>query len=112
MEYGPTYSVKLRDINVSAGSTIEASAAFMANVLPTAAKLVMSIDRDGKSLNWYAGDVVQFAAEKGKWARVSLVGTVPAELTGTEELKIYCWNEKKEVIRMDDVRIAVYGTRP
>jgi hypothetical protein len=110
-EYGPTYSLNLLKADITAGSRIELSAAFMPDQVPSAAKLVLSIDRDGKNIAWFGEDVGKYVNRPGKWGRVFLVADVPSVLTGTEELKLYCWNEKKEIIRMDDVRFSVYGVR-
>jgi hypothetical protein len=110
-EYGPTYALKLLSADITAGSRMEISAAFMPEQVPSAAKLVLSIDRDGKNIAWFGEEVGKFVNRPGKWGRVFLVADMPAELNGTEELKLYCWNEKKEIIRMDDVRFSVYGVR-
>jgi hypothetical protein len=111
-EYGPTYSLKLVEKQIVSGSRVEVSAVFKVESVPASSKFVLSIDRDGKSVIWQGEDIGKWVSQAGSWARVYLVADVPVELNGTEELKLYCWNEKKEVIWMDDVTVHFYGIRP
>jgi len=111
-EYGPTLVVKLSDIPVFAGGRIEVSAAFESDSVPCNSQLILSIDDKEKNVAWKGEPVNRFLSGARQWGKVYLVVDVPATLSGDEIMNIYCWNEKRESIRMDDVKITYYGSRP
>ena len=110
-EWGPTFASKLSDFKAKGGSRIELSALFRSESLPVGAKLVLSVDKNSKTVVWSGEDIGKYLTAAGQWSRVYMVVDLPAELDGTEEFKIYCWNEKKEKVWMDDVSVSVYGSR-
>lgn len=107
-EYGPSYSKKLRDLNLMPGSKIEVSAAFFSKGTVDHAKLVLSIEKNGQSIIWLSTNLNKYVSQKDQWQRVFLTATLPSELSGDEEIKIYSWNEKKEDYFMDDFRVNGY----
>jgi hypothetical protein len=109
MEFGPTFERPLFQISAVPGSRIEVSAAFKAPDDVSGAKLVLSVEESGKSIVWLGQDVGQFMVNENEWFRVYAVINLPVNLTGKENIKIYCWNEKKENIYMDDFVLRVYS---
>lgn len=104
-EFGPSYQKNIRELNLIPGSKIEINAAFFSSGSVNNAKLVLSVDKNGKSLIWVATNLDKYLTEKNKWTRVFLTVTLPNELSGDEELNIYTWNEKREDYFMDDFRM-------
>jgi hypothetical protein len=109
MEYGPTFESQLFQIAAVAGSRIEISAAFTAPESLVGVKLVVSIEEAGKSIIWQGQDIGQFMINGNDWFRAFTVVSLPQNITGKENIKIYCWNEKKESFRIDDIIISVYS---
>ena len=110
-EYGPTFQMKLSDLKLIPGSKIEISSAFFTEQEVKSAKLVLSVEKNGKSLIWIATNLEKYVIEKNKWSRAFLTTTLPNELSGDEELKIYSWNEKKEDYYMDGFKMSVFEGR-
>jgi hypothetical protein len=107
-EYGPGFFTTTGKTGIQKGSKIELSAVFNSDNLPTNAKLVFSIEKNGKSLIWEGRDIDQYLKISSKWARVYMTVNIPFPLTGDEDLKIYCWNEKRKNVWMDDFRMDVF----
>lgn len=65
---------------------------------------VMTIDSDGKSVQWDAKPVANVATNN--WTDVSFTFNISSEyLSGSNRIKLYCWNKGKNNYYMDDLKI-------
>jgi len=110
-EYGPGLMNKVESFGIAPGSVIELSIAVLVQSINHGAKFVLSIDRGGKSIFWTATNFNEYPGTPGKWTRVFLLTTIPPEIQSGDELKIYCWNEKREEFWLDDFKMSVYSPR-
>ncbi len=109
-EYGPGFMKKIADIGIEKGSVVELSAVIYSKNPLEGAKLVLSIENNGISKYWIAGNAEDYA-EPGKWSRVFLAGIIPDSVSPDDEIKIYFWNQQKENFYTDDFRMNVYSPR-
>jgi len=110
-EYGPGLMKPLKDLGIVPGASVEISVVVYSKSVLKDAKLVLSVERKNEVLYWVACNASDFAGSPGSWSRLFLSATIPVELEGNEELKIYCWNEKQEELWLDDFILNIYSPR-
>jgi len=110
-EYGPGFFTTTGKTVIQNGTKVELSAVFYSNNVPSNAKLVFSIEKNGKSLIWEGRDIDRYLKMSSQWARVYMTVNISVPLTGDEDVKIYCWNEKKKNVWMDDFRMNVFSDK-
>ncbi len=109
-EYGPGYKKKITEVGIEKGSVVELSAVIYSEKSMEGVKLVLSVDNNGASKYWIAGDAFDYG-EPGKWSRVFLSGIIPDTVSADDEIKIYFWNTQKEDFVTDDFIMNVYSPR-
>lgn len=108
LEFSPGYTGKLRELGAGSSSDIEVSVAFKATEMLAQSLVVLSLDHEGKNIFWKGELLTPYQITVNKWNRAFLVASLPENLTGGEEIKIYIWNNGKGRFWMDDMRIKVY----
>jgi hypothetical protein len=111
VEYSATYTAKIATVSLLPDSKIELSAIFFARHEIKGARLVISIEKNGKTLLYESKLTELSGIHPGEWVREYISTVVPVGLEGDEDLKIYCWNEKHEELWMDDIQLKVYSSR-
>ncbi|MBK8874832.1 MAG: hypothetical protein IPN13_13275 [Bacteroidetes bacterium] len=110
-EFGPGLFRKLNELKVVAGSTIDIGIKAMSQDSITGAKFVVSIDKNNETIFWQASDFDRYLSEPGKWSTVVMHFDMPVKLSGDETIKIYCWNEKRKQVYIDDFKMNIYFPR-
>ncbi|MFM7080077.1 MAG: FG-GAP repeat domain-containing protein [Bacteroidota bacterium] len=108
VEFGPTYSSKIKSICEFSNLTklvVSCDALASRNDLP--APLVVSIELNGKSLYWKSMNL-PFAA--AKWGPVKLDFNLPVEPIDPEaEIKVYVWNNSKNTFLIDNFSVGFFS---
>lgn len=108
LEFSPGYTGKLRELRAGPSSVVEVSVAFTASEMLPQTHLVLSMDHQGKNIYWKGELMAPYQISVNKWNRAFLVASLPENLTGDEEIKIYIWNSGKGRFWIDDMQINVY----
>lgn len=68
---------------------------------------VLSIDSEGKNINWQGHPQEGNLKEPNKWVKVSDTFEIPANAEGKDVLSLFVWNTSKEEILVDDFEVKV-----
>ena len=70
---------------------------------------VISIEKDGKSLEWKSVRINDFMIEKNKWNYIFNFLVLKPELISQKglKLKVYAWNNGKVPFLVDDLQVRV-----
>lgn len=68
------------------------------------ASSVISVDFNGKNVHWDGHPV---KAELNKWVLIDETYTLPEKIDLNNQLSVYVWNNSKEEILVDDIRIKL-----
>jgi dolichyl-phosphate-mannose-protein mannosyltransferase len=107
-EYGPTFTLPVKNIELRKGDTIKISLYIYPLKEQESAKLVFSMDENDKSKVWLGREFRIYQTKINQWQQVFLAYIVDADLSGNEILKSYIWNDKKESFYLDDFKIRVF----
>ncbi len=107
-EYGPTFTLPVKDIELKKGDTIKISLWIYPLQEQQSAKLVLSIDGNDKSKVWTSREFKTYQTKANQWQQVFLGYIVNADLSSDEILKSYIWNDKKESFFIDDFKFRVF----
>jgi hypothetical protein len=104
LEYGPTFSSKIKSICETA---IFGKLVFTCDVFASRRDLpvpvVVSVEFEGKSLFWKS---VNMPIVESKWKNVSMEFLLPADSLDPEaELKVYIWNNSKHAFMIDNMHV-------
>lgn len=103
--YGSIFRIKFKDIDKEPLTYLRFSVWCYAESLPTAGRLVLSVDSDtSQSVIWHGWPLVDFITDNKKWVEVT------GELDLTEKgannpentFVFYLWNNEKDAIFGDD----------
>ena len=67
----------------------------------------MSIDLEGKNINWQGIPQEGKLKEINKWVKVNDTFEIPANIESKDVLSLFVWNTSKEEILVDDFEITV-----
>jgi hypothetical protein len=70
------------------------------------ANTVLSIDYDGKNLNWEGRPLKGKVKEFNKWVQINEKFTLPPTAEPDNTITLYVWNPSKEEVLIDDLRIV------
>lgn len=114
-EYSNNYTQKLKKIIGNRHSIINISAAITSADTAANPSLVMDIQENGKSLNWFGNDYNNF----NNYPKTSNTIYLSRDLTDFDfkkhpeaELKIYVWNRNKKNITVDNFNIEIIRGNP
>jgi len=108
VEFGPTYSSKIKSIcEFSKLSKLVVTCDALASRSDLPAPVVVSIELNGKSLYWKSMNL-PFA--DAKWGPLKLEFNLPAESVDPEaELKVYIWNNSKHTFLIDNFGVGFFS---
>ena len=102
--YGPALTIKLQDANLQPGQYVRASCRVFSDYGAWGNKLVMSIERDGKSLLWEGVRLQNNLSVNRAWNQVYFDAPLPADALPTDQLKVYVLSENGASCYVDDVQ--------
>ena len=102
--YGPALIIKLQDANLQPGQYVRASCQVFSDYGAWGNKLVMSIERDGKSILWEAVRLQNNLSVNRAWNHVYFDAPMPADALPTDQLKVYVLSENGSSCYVDDVQ--------
>ncbi len=112
-EFSATFKYSLDSIQSdSTSKVIINSNAWCLSNATTTAKLVVSIDRDGKSYIWQAIEINKFIKAFNNWCNVKFeVQVNSSEIQKNSVLKVYIWNPEKKELFVDDFDVEIIQVR-
>lgn len=75
----------------------------------TGALMVAAYEIGSETVEWKSESTDRFIQDHGDWYKVFLNYQVPENLPRGGVFKLYCWNEKKRDLMVDDVRVNFYS---
>ena len=108
IEYGSTFEKTLNEINAKPLAKIDVS--LMAYITDSNSKAALVISLEGKEKNifWRAWDLKPYYFTKtNKWKKAFLSAQLPEKISADDKLKVYVWNQKKELLFVDDIKIKI-----
>jgi hypothetical protein len=120
--YSGVYSEKLNDTHDFSSSFSFVSEKVMQNAVlkvsfwgefneNTEALVVIDIYRGENQIFWRGNNISDFYNPNYNWQKVISIFNVNDELQKNDEIKIYIWNPKKEVLWIDDLKIALQDSK-
>ncbi len=106
-EYSQTFEVALADLPVKTPKKITVKAWVMGKSMNTDSKLVVSVEKDGKSIAWQGDGVKPVIKAPMTWTEFQTSVNVGTTIPDGAILKIYGWNQGKEPVYFDDVAISL-----
>lgn len=107
-EFSSGIDIRLGDYNVRQGNTVECDVLIQSEGLNKDAMIVMSLDRDGKSITWRSRTLSDFVIPGKEWSRVYYAYRFIEEIQPDDRLKIYIWNPGKNTFQADNMRIRIW----
>lgn len=107
-EYGSTFERTIARMQAKPGATVDVK--LMAYLTDSASKAALVISLDGKNgqVFWRAWDMKPYYFDKvNQWQKVFLSAPLPDDLNNSDVLKVYVWNQRKELLYVDDVQITI-----
>jgi hypothetical protein len=110
-EYSPGFAMKIKEIN--GGNLSRILVKVMAFCPDPIADLpiVISVDNAEKGNYIWASSKIKNYAIPGQWSPAFFVFEMPEILASEDELKIYIWNPKKQMVYLDDLLIGFYNNK-
>jgi hypothetical protein len=102
--FSETYKEGIKGLSATGVSKIEASAWVYFSEPSPAAKLVLTLESLGKSIEWKAVDVAG-SGQPGTWNQLEIDAMIPFDVDDETIVKIYLWNQGKTQVLMDDLQI-------
>ncbi|MEO6903166.1 MAG: hypothetical protein ABI315_08430 [Bacteroidia bacterium] len=97
---------KIKDINGGKFKTIIFSYWVFIKSDSIKAYTVLSVDYEGKNLNWEGHPLKDKIKERNKWVQVNETFTLPPTAEPDNNITLYVWNPLKEEVLIDDLRIV------
>jgi uncharacterized membrane protein len=107
-EFSSGIDIRLGDYNVQKGNMVECDVLIQSAGLNKEAMIVMSLDRDGKSLTWRSRTLSDFVIPGSGWKRVYYAYRFIEDIHPDDRLKIYIWNPGKNTFYADNMRIRIW----
>ena len=102
--FGPALSIKFSDTKLSAGQYVRASCRVFSDNGAWGNKLVMSVERAGKTIEWNAIRLQNNLSLNRAWNQVYFDAPLPADARPDDVLKVYVLNENGSGCYIDDVQ--------
>ena len=103
--YSPTISVSLRDAHLSAGRWVRGSVLVHSEYGAWGQKLVVSLDRNGKTVQWENARLQNANSISQRWTPVWLNVPLPADAQPDDVLKVFVLNENGSPCYLDDIEL-------
>ena len=115
MEYGKEFKEKLKHIINNRHVILKVNASITTPAFAANPVLVADIQENGKSIEWFGSDYINYSNNLGKSNSFYL----SRDLTDFDfkkhpnaEIKIYLWNKNKKNISIEDMKIEVIKANP
>ena len=102
--YGPALSLRLADARLGPGQYVRASCRVFSDYGAWGNKLVMSLDRAGKTIDWNAVHLQNNLSLNRAWNQVYFDVPLPADARPDDVLKIYVLSENGSGCYIDEVQ--------
>lgn len=104
--YSYGFEIPLKEAKQKGYARMHAHAFVMISEKKCNAKLVMSVEGNGKLLEWNSRTFNEFAGTPYRWEEISGVMLIPPDDTTADyKVKVYAWSEDGKTAWIDDVRI-------
>ncbi len=110
-EYSIALTKKLADIPSFKNARVTVTAWINAKENAANPKLVLSFEGNGNIIDWNCANFKSFNLKPGTWQKVIISKVVPETEAADAVLKIYVWNEKREVFYLDDIVVNIEPTK-
>ena len=107
IEYGSTFSAKIKDVHLIMGNTIQLSCWINTAEVLNGASLVFSINRGENSVVWRSVNLQDFVIKENSWSQVFMAYTIAEDLEQEDDIKVFIWNTTKQKFIADDFLIRV-----
>ncbi len=108
IEYSQTARIKIADLFNKPSGTVKVSAWVMTKDSDSKAKLVISLDKEGKSLVWNGIDIKPAVKNAENWYEVTCELKLPAKTDTSATILIYGWNNSGNgLVFWDDFKVKV-----
>jgi hypothetical protein len=109
--YSPTLTIPLTRENIPSGHWVRASVQVYSDFGAWGNKLVMSVERDGKALQWENVRLENPGSVARRWNQVWLDAPFTDEARPGDVLKVFVLNERGAGCYLDDVQVEVLTLR-
>ena len=111
-KYGTPLVLKLGDAGLAGGQWVRASCQVYSDWGAWNDQLVMSLERDGKALQWNAVRLQNNKCVNKAWNNLWFDVPLPADARPTDELRIYALSNNGSPAQIDDIRAEVLTPAP
>jgi len=105
--FSSAFSAPYKDLFKDGKITITATANAFFLDTTAFATLVLSIERNGKSVAYHTSPAHRYAGRPGNWSKVVLTRTIEDDFLPDDLVKIYVWNKGKALLYIDDFKIEI-----
>ncbi|MCC3154082.1 hypothetical protein Q3A66_14240 [Hymenobacter sp. BT770] len=102
--YSPTINVRLRDAQLHAGQWVRGSVMVNSEYGAWGQKLVVSLERQGKTVQWENARLQNALSISHRWTPVWLDVPLPPDAQPDDVLKVFVLNENGSPCYLDDIR--------
>lgn len=106
-EYSLTLNKQLNELVNGLPKEINVSAWVRYTNMNAKASLVLSIEKDGKVGIYEVVDISKTIKEPNRWYLISKKVKVKSNISTDNLMKVYVWNNSKEEIWVDDIKVDV-----
>jgi len=105
--FSATFSKKLSPTDISGDSMVQASV-WANGIAPLNAQLVVTFNKNAKTIAWNYVDIVLFGRNDNKWAKYTIHANFPKPSDSADEMKIFVWDvNAKEPLYIDDFEVDI-----
>ncbi|MBL4658159.1 MAG: hypothetical protein JKX73_09180, partial [Flavobacteriales bacterium] len=113
MEYSLTFSEKIEDVFINHENVLNASVWGYLEEADDDATLVITLEsEDGEVYDWRGMNFSCFIDKAISWTKVFHSWRFDYIRSGSDRIKVYVWNHKKDNIFIDDLKIDVGAGNP
>jgi hypothetical protein len=102
--YSPTISLRLRDVNLSGGQWVRGSVMVNSEYGAWGQKLVVSLDHDGKTIQWENARLQNAISISQRWTPIWIDVPLTADAQPDDVLKVFVLNENGSPCYLDDIQ--------
>ena len=106
LPYSFTFHKQLKDLSTKRVRKAEYSAWVKLSGASSEATIVLQIDSAGKTLFWVGNSTKLMGAPSDKWVQLKGKATLPMEVSRENEVKVYVWDNGKDVVLVDDLEVT------
>ena len=104
-EFSVTFSKKLSEFQKGMPKAVKAGMWVRLDDSGKETTLVMSIEKDGKSIQWESQSLKPMIKKAQVWTEINTLFNIKSEVPQDAVMKVYLWNLGKQHLLIDDVVI-------